>query len=268
MICSNCGHQSKGDGLKCKNCGMWNTGNVQTEHAAGTLVKGTILLSDVKPTFKDRIQTGPWDHMWGVDWRTGKSGVVNTSVTLMAGAPGTGKSTLLLQWCNGVCEATGGETCYVAAEEDLEEIQDRALRLELPHINKIRMVPALTGEVDFGQVLLDWTFKGMILDSINGLTGKDLGMAVSLCGVVKEYAVKKHCPSIVISHITKRGDIAGLEALQHKVDTTMSFFPLGEGLEQEAPRELVVEKNRNGQAFQRMLLQMTPKGLVLFEEEQ
>jgi predicted ATP-dependent serine protease len=84
---------------------------------------------------------------------------------------------------------------------------------------------------------------------------------------LKQHSARSGCPAIVISHINKRGDIGGLESLQHEVDCTMTFFPTEESLGEESPRELVVEKNRNGQAYLKMRMLMTAKGLVAEESQ-
>lgn len=223
-----------------------------------------VLLSDVKSADVDRIQTGPWDEMWGTNYKDGKSGIVRTSVSLIGGSPGAGKSTLLLMMADAAAVATGKESAYIATEEPLEQIKARADRLGLENQGKIRMVSTVTGESD----LPDPGKCGfIILDSVNGMAGEDMRQAVSVAKMLKRMVEKGKCPAIAISHINKRGDIAGLESLQHEVDTTMTFFPTEENLGVESPRQLVVEKNRNGQAYKKMIFAMTEKGLVAMEEE-
>jgi predicted ATP-dependent serine protease len=166
---------------------------------------------------------------------------------------------------------TGKESYYMAAEEPLEQIKGRSDRLGFTDDDKfigegrIRMIPLMGGYGD----LPDPTKSGLtIYDSLNAASGDDMRGAVMIARSLKEYSEKGRTPVIAVSHINKRGDIAGLEALQHWVDTTMTFFPTEEKLGEESPRELVVEKNRNGAAFKKMLFNMTEKGLVPIGEEE
>jgi DNA repair protein RadA/Sms len=201
--------------------------------------------------------------MWGTNFKDGKSGIVRGSVTLIGGSPGAGKSTLLIMMANAASLATAKESAYIATEEPEEQIKDRADRLDLGNQGMIRM---FNGQ-EIGS--LDPTkFGFLILDSVNGLAGEDQREAVTVAKILKKMVEKGKCPAIAISHINKRGDIAGLEALQHEVDTTMTFFPTEENLGEESPRQLVVEKNRNGSAYKKMTFAMTEKGLVVMEEEE
>jgi DNA repair protein RadA/Sms len=252
--CIRCGEIVPKERKRCT-CGLWISASVAKTNG--------ILLRDVTSSEINRIQTGPWDHMFGMNWKSGEKGIARTSVTLIGGSPGAGKSTLLLMIADKACVTIKRETIYLATEEPIEQIKARADRLEIENQDKIRMIPLNTG-YDF---LPEPSKTGLvILDSINGLAGESLREAVSICKTLKQHVAHSGYPAIAISHINKRGDIGGLESLQHEVDCTMTFFPAEENLGEESPRELIVEKNRNGQAYLKMRMLMTEKGLIAEDE--
>jgi len=193
--------------------------------------------------------TGPWDICFG-------GGIVTTSVTLIGGEPGAGKSTMSLQLSNEIARITNREIIYVGAEESAEEIKHRAMRLELTHMHLIRVHP-MGSNADLGAILLNRKPSAVILDSLPGLVS-DPEMAVELCGRFKDYAVELNCPIIVIDHVTKDNEFAGFKALEHKVDTTIAFNVDDGGL-----RYLTTIKNRFGPAHVSVMMKMTEKGLFL-----
>jgi DNA repair protein RadA/Sms len=269
---------------QCPACKSWQLNDVINEAAAkGGDGDGTILLGKVKSADLDRLQTGFWDRVWGFheDKKTGVRtyGVVRGSTTLVGGAPGAGKSTLMLQMARSVAELNyageGTEPLYIASEEQLEQISSRADRLELtPEVkDMIRMVPAMSGGVNLNDILARYKPPFMILDSLKGLVGEDDGEAIRICKIMKDFAMMYRCPALIAHHVTKADMIAGKMALQHEVDTCMTFFPEDDRLIQindkgdtEAIRVLEAIKNRNGAAFVRQEFLMTALGLIEWTE--
>ncbi len=259
-ICNLCQAKLSDGKYKCTNCGIWNIEDTSKPHESknGEDPDGTITLDKVKAEDAARITTGPWDFCWG-------GGIVQTSTTLIGGSPGAGKTTLLLQIIDKICgdlsdtvnEKGEGQCLYIAAEQSLPEIQLTAIRLQLQHKKNIRMVPAMGGYANIGEILHKRKPKFVVLDSLQGLTGDDDGAQLAVLDIVKKHAVELKCPIVIISQVTKDGELAGLNKLQHHVDTTMSFFPEDDGI-----RILDVMKNRFGRAFISQAFEMTETGLV------
>lgn len=248
--------------MRCGACGFWESAPLSTSHDDYSVM----WLSDVKAADDDRLVTGPWDKVWG-------GGMVKTSVTLLGGAPGAGKSTLLLQ----IVEACGvhwndpkNAPLYIAAEEAISEIRLRANRLKLPlrkssadAIGKktdVAMVPALNG-ASVGAILERMQPCLIIIDSLQGLVGKDDEAQEKVCKIAKEHSVRLQAPTIIISHVTKDEVLSGQNTLQHAVDVTMLLYPSSDS------RVLMATKNRFGPAFKEVAFEMTEEGLVYLPEE-
>ncbi len=259
-ICRVCESKLPDGRHKCLDCGAWNIDDLTKQHIPtnGEDADGTITLDKVKAEDAARLTTGPWDFCWG-------GGIVQTSTTLIGGSPGAGKTTLLLQIEDSICESLPGfvyekgegQCLYIAAEQSLPEIQLTAIRLELKHKKNIRMVPAMGGYANIGEILHKRKPRFVVLDSLQGLTGDDDAAQLAVLDIVKKHAVDLKCPIVIISQVTKDGELAGLNKLQHHVDTTMSFFPEDDGV-----RILDVMKNRFGRAFISQAFSMTETGLV------
>jgi DNA repair protein RadA/Sms len=209
------------------------------------------------------MYTGAWDECFGFPSDPSKKepGIVRTSASLIGGAPGAGKSTLVLQIANAVA-GRYGEVIYLMAEEALPEVKMRADRLQLTNVRPIRMVNALSGNVSLRDVVNARVKNAghrpylVLVDSLQSLVGSDDALQLEVCKACKEFATSLHAPFIIVSHVTKEEVIAGKLALQHQVDTTMTFFADDMGI-----RVLHVEKNRFGRAHVEKEFLMTEKGL-------
>ena len=255
--CSSCNAKLNPDKLRCLNCGVMNTSEMFDVRD-----DASIALADVVSADEDRLETGPWDICFGQSTKTGQAGIVKTSVTLIGGSPGAGKSTITLQ----ICDAVGAqklECIYIATEEALPEIKMRADRLGLKHQEFIRMVSGLSG-VNLVQVVNSRPTQPslVIIDSLNNMVGEDHELQLEVCKRAKEFAVKLACPFFLVTHVTKDEVIAGRNSIQHAVDTTMTFFPDEDGI-----RILNVLKNRFGRAFVETEFEMTENGLEYLEPE-
>jgi len=253
--CKRCGEWFDEAKSQCPHCGAWNVDELVTNDT-----DGTILLSDVEEQ-EERTQylkTGPWD----VAFCKTHEGIPTRSVTLLGGAPGAGKSTLSIQLCSAIGASLEGpgEVFYIGAEEAKEDYKERAKRLKLPAMNRIRMYP-MGASGDLGAILLNRRPRAIVIDSLPGIAA-DAASAEEITKNFKQYAVELDAPVIIIDHVTKDGDMAGFMAIQHHVDITMLMFP-EDGSE---VRRLTVLKNRFGPANFDIFLMMTDKGLIAHEE--
>lgn len=245
LKCRLCDAKLKPGAARCVSCGSWNSDDPELDIS--------VLLDKVTSAEGDRIKTGLYDECWG-------GGIVRTSTTLFGGMPGAGKSTILLQLLDAVFAITRLEGIYVATEEVLPEIKMRADRLGIKHQAGIRMIPAMGG-VDIASILMRRKPGIIVLDSLQGLVGEDDAAAVELLGNMKKFSALLNAPTIIISHVTKEGDYAGLMTYQHAVDTLLLMTPDDDGI-----RTLEVRKNRYGRAFIEQLFEMTEHGLMPVKE--
>lgn len=263
MKCCSCGQLLPEGKYRCVNpkCRMWNT--------AGTgrrFEDDTILLSDAKLAEVERVSTGVVDSCFGGD-ETGGMGIVRTSTTLLGGDPGAGKTTLCLQLSDIFAGKFQQETLYIANEQDPAEIKTTGGRLRLKNMRLIRIVKAMGGvQADIGAYLLRYKPCLVILDSVTKWSGEDMNLAVTICQRLKDYTVRLNAPSIIVNQVTKSGDHAGLNKMQHAVDATMLFEVWGEN--PNDPRRLHVRKNRFGPAPVSQYFEMTGVGLFEISEEE
>jgi DNA repair protein RadA/Sms len=266
LKCPRCTNNTIPDGKnRCTSCGFWNWGVTVTNEPGD----GSILLEDITSSNVDRMITGPWDGCFGCveneDGTDGPAGIVRGSSNMIGGSPGAGKSTLFLQMAMGVITNYKLPVLYLSAEEQLPQIKARAERLKITGSRLLRFIDMRKGSADLGAVLKKYQFGMLILDSLRAITETDEG-AIMVCKIVKEFATMQHAPAMISQHVTKGDEIAGLMALQHEVDATLTFFPDPERVDPEsgeAPRMLETQKNRNGKAFVSVEFNMTKRGLVL-----
>jgi predicted ATP-dependent serine protease len=117
---------------------------------------------------------------------------------------------------------------------------------------------------DIGELLLHYKPCVTFLDSVTKWSGEDMRLAVVICERLKDYTVRLNAPTIVINQVTKGGDHAGLNQLQHAVDMTCMFDIIldeGEVLKPDTPRRLMAMKNRCGPAPVEQFYEMTGTGL-------
>ena len=240
-VCSFCQAKLAPDMSRCKACGKWNmTRDVQT-------ASRRVLLSDVTALTIPRYLTGPWDVCFG-------GGIVPTSVSLLAGEPGAGKSTILLHIADQVA-GQRPDVLYIATEEGESQIKDRADRLQLQNMHQIVLANGMGQDLELPALLRELRPTLVILDSLPGFTGRnDRDESIEVVRLLKNYAVANESPVIVTDHVTKELDYAGYMALLHAVDCLLML---------DRKRVLTVEKNRNGPAPLSLYMKMTAKGLIV-----
>lgn len=195
-------------------------------------------------------------------------GLVPGSVALLAGDPGIGKSTLLLQVAGALAPpkpsggAPGG-VLYVAGEESAAQVRMRAERLGIDGRNLLLLNETAAADV------LGWMDRAqpcaVLVDSIQTLYSDASSAAPGSVGQIREcarlliaWAKSTRTPVIIAGHVTKEGDVAGPRALEHMVDVTLYL----EGESMSALRLLRSEKNRFGSTNEAAMFQMEGGGLV------
>lgn len=253
--------------LQCVNpkCRAWNV----IESLPSNLDEYVQRLGTGKGQQVPRIKTGLVDLIFG-----GGSGLAVTSVNLLAGEPGAGKTTLCLQLCDILSTLLDKDSMYIANEQSKDEIEDTAERLKLDSRNRILIVKAMGGvNFSIGALLGHYKPCLVILDSITKWVGDDMELGVSICYQMKEISVQLKAPSIIINQVTKDGDHAGLKKMEHAVDFSGMFDILEGELDEEghpvpkkdSPRRLSSTKNRFGPAPEEQFFKMTETGLVEVE---
>ena len=188
-------------------------------------------------------------------------GLVAGSVTLLAGEPGIGKSTLTLQLANGLA-ASGRSVLVISGEESASQVRLRAERL-----GTLRPKVWLAAEHELDQVLAqvrELEPDVVVLDSIQTVSGRDLagppGSVHQVAGCAARLAAEaksRDMPTILVGHVTKDGGLAGPRTLEHLVDTVVTF----EGDRHHALRLLRAVKHRFGSTDELGVLEMTGNGL-------
>ncbi|MGZ8240255.1 MAG: ATPase domain-containing protein, partial [Methylobacter sp.] len=229
FVCDQCGADYPRWGGQCTSCGEWNTikevrlgstaadRNNRSAGYAGSRSE-VKLLSDINLLQTERISSGisEFDRVLG-------GGIVSGSVVLIGGAPGAGKSTILLQAIANIAER-GVSVLYVSGEESLQQVAERAHRLRLP-ANKIMMLTE-TSVQRICDVLDEVNPQILVIDSIQVMHTQDADSAPGSVSQVRESAsyltqyAKKHNVSIfMVGHVTKDHSLAGPMTLSHIVDT-------------------------------------------------
>ena len=264
-VCTECGYDSPKWYGKCPSCGSWNTmvEEIVREEKQGKqlniLTPGggnrPVRLREIVGTEDARFSTGigELDRVLG-------GGMVKGSLVLVSGAPGIGKSTLLLQACKSLCE----NSCvlYVTGEESLSQIKMRADRLGVDGDNLL-----ICAETQIDQILLSaMQMKPavMIVDSIQTMLNTELQSAPGSITQVREctmqllqFAKTNTVSVILVGHVNKDGGIAGPKVLEHMVDAVLNF----EGDRHASYRLLRATKNRFGSTNEIGMFEMTHLGL-------
>lgn len=253
--CALCNHKFGTDKAKCPSCGHWAFNGGEAIDASGyDMNDGSLLLEDIKEGEIERVSAGPLDHCLD-------GGIVRSDLVLIGGGPGAGKSTLMLQVAEELCQH--GLVMYISAEEDIRKIKMRAARLGTKSRRRIRMIPALSGVSNIGALL--WAYKPtfIITDSIDALSGHNDAEELTILAVMKKFCVELNAPAIVINQVTKDGDYSGLKAKQHAVDVLLTFDAdetVNVGI--DFIRYMKTIKNRSGRAGLEAWFEMTEGGLV------
>lgn len=267
FVCNNCGYESPKWLGKCPGCYKWNTFVEQIDDrdkpisakATGQLTgfsSGTFALNDVTVKSFKRIKTGisEFDNMIG-------GGIVPGSLTLLGGAPGIGKSTLMMQISGALAKV--GTVLYISGEESLSQVKSRAERL---NVNKDNIF--LASETNLENIVSavnNTKPQFLIIDSIQTTYHPELSAAPGSVSQVREcsaellrIAKSGHITVFILGHVTKDGDLAGPRILEHIVDTVLYF----ENEKQQIYRILRAYKNRFGPTNEVGIFEMKGNGLA------
>ena len=262
-VCTECGGETANWAGKCPSCGMWNTLK-ELELDAKPGKSGSLALrlrpsprklSELDLEEEVRLLTGipEFDRVLG-------GGAVLGSLNLVGGAPGIGKSTLLLQMCSTL--EPSRRILYISAEESERQLKLRAQRLgvengELYVLAETALEGVLAAVEELHPDIL-------ILDSIQTVSCAEVDSAPGSVSQVREctlrlmrLAKEQTLTVFVVGHITKEGSIAGPKVLEHMVDCVLYF----EGERNTSFRILRSVKNRFGSTNEIGVFEMNDEGL-------
>lgn len=265
FYCTSCGNESPKWQGRCPACGSWNT---MEEHVEKPLIPGRAKaaptnggrkpqrLSEVLTDDENRFSTGigELDRVLG-------GGAVEGSLVLVGGAPGIGKSTLLLQICNSLCKDR--KVLYVSGEESERQLKMRAERIgvtpeNLYILSETRLSEAIAAVESLQpDILIADSIQTLYNESNESSPGsisqvKDCTMALMQMSKAEGKTV------FVVGHINKDGAIAGPKVLEHMVDCVLYF----EGDPNSSYRLLRAVKNRFGSTNEIGVFEMMEMGLV------
>lgn len=260
FICQNCGFHSPKWLGRCPSCGEWSTliEEIEEEFSAEISFAPSepCLYEKIEETKKKRIETGIEELN-----RVLGGGIVPGSLVLIGGAPGIGKSTLLLQVSRDFA-VKGEKVLYVSGEESLEQIKLRGDRLGVKG-GEMYLLAETNVEriISHAEKLNPRVF---VLDSVQAVFSSKLSSTPGTISQVREvtnqvfrFAKKNEIPSFLIGHITKEGSLAGPKSLEHIVDVVLYF----EGEREHSYRVLRAIKNRFGPVSELAIFEMGSRGL-------
>lgn len=263
-VCQNCGYETAGYLGKCPECGSW--GSFVEELSTPVEKKTEVEVFDTTPPMtldeiamnsEIRMSTNisEFDRVLG-------GGIVQGSLVLIAGDPGIGKSTILLQTSGELCNA-GKKVLYISAEESASQIKMRAERLGVKS-NTLFIYPQTNLEL-IKKHIESMKPDLVIVDSIQAIytsmiqsSAGSVSQIRECCNMLMHIAKSQNISIIVIGHVTKEGNIAGPKVLEHMVDTVIQF----EGDKTKTYRILRSIKNRFGNTSEVGIFEMSATGLT------
>lgn len=265
FYCTNCGNETPRWQGKCPACGAWNTIEEHIEKPTSTgKAKAAPVgqsrrpqkIGQVTSDGEIRFSTG-----MGELNRVLGGGAVASSLVLVGGAPGIGKSTLLLQICSSLCE--GRTVLYVSGEESERQLKLRSDRLGV--VPESLYILSETRLSDILEAIQELSPDILIIDSIQTLYNEENDSSPGSVSQVKDCTMTlmqlskaQGITVFVVGHINKDGNIAGPKVLEHMVDCVLYF----EGDANSSYRLLRAAKNRFGSTNEIGVFEMRESGLV------
>jgi DNA repair protein RadA/Sms len=262
-VCTNCGAFAHSWAGKCQQCGAWNT--LQQElviaNASGSAATSGKVLTPTsvgKSVQRDqkRLTTGISD----VDAVLG-GGIVVGSVNLIAGQPGIGKSTLLLQLADAIAKKY--RVLYVSGEESGHQVGLRAERLGVLGTSKLQLATSTSAD-DVAATISRGEYDLVVVDSIQTVSVAAIGSAAGSVAqitnstqLILTTAKQGNTAVVLVGHVTKEGAIAGPKVLEHVVDVVLQL----EGDRYGGFKVLRATKNRFGPTSEAGIFEMDEQGL-------
>jgi DNA repair protein RadA/Sms len=263
FVCTNCGANYAAWAGRCANCGEWNTLQEEavlvtakgTASSSGSALQVSSMSDSVAKDDTKRIQSGIAD----VDLVLG-GGLVKGSMTLIAGQPGIGKSTLLLQIAAGLSKTLN--VLYVSGEESSHQVGLRASRLGVAD-TKMQLATSTSAD-DIARTVASSKYDVVIVDSIQTVTVESVPSTagsvtqITNCAhLLMNVAKEVNTAVILVGHVTKEGSIAGPKVLEHVVDTVLQL----EGDRYGGFKILRSVKNRFGSTNEAGIFEMVEEGM-------
>jgi DNA repair protein RadA/Sms len=264
-ICSNCGESTQSYSGRCPFCGEWNTLEEQASEAMseGSIKNGhNLKVEPIKSSIKHdskRLKTDitDVDNVFG-------GGIVAGSVNLIAGQPGIGKSTLLLQIAAALSKTSN--VLYVSGEESAHQVGLRAERLGAMK-SKLQLATSNSAD-DIASTIASNNYDLVIVDSIQAITSSTVSSNAGSVSQITASAqaltlASKHAATalIIVGHVTKEGSIAGPKVLEHAVDVVLQL----EGDRYGGFKILRAVKNRFGSTNEVGIFEMNETGLQVVD---
>lgn len=268
FVCGNCGASYTKWTGRCENCGEWNTLSEEiVDSGSSAVARGSVAGKILVPQtigsiesseLQNRLNTGfkELDDVLG-------GGILPGGVMLVAGQPGIGKSTLLLQVATAV--ASKNPVLYVSGEESAHQVKLRAERLGAHKTEQLEFISSTSAD-DIGATIRAAKHKLVIIDSIQTLSLSDVSSApgsvsqiTNSSNVIIRAAKSSGAAVVLVGHVTKEGSIAGPKVLEHLVDVVLQF----EGDRYGGFKVVRAVKNRYGSTSETAIFEMDEGGLSI-----
>lgn len=261
-VCQNCGYETSGYLGKCPQCNSWasiveEVFKSEKSTASQKIVQAATpqTLDKIESVVSSRMSSGlmEFDRVLG-------GGFVNGSLVLIAGDPGIGKSTLILQASDYLSRSN--KVLYISAEESAHQIKLRAERLGVKSNNLFVLsendldIAKETIEVQKPDVVIIDSIQAVFSSSITSSMGS-VSQVRECCNILMHIAKQMNITVVVVGHVTKEGSVAGPKVLEHMVDSVLYF----EGEKFNSYRILRAIKNRFGSTSEIGMFKMDDDGL-------
>ena len=269
FVCQQCGASFPKWAGRCDNCGSWNsllevapeaTGKSAVARSVGQKIAAE-RIKDVKvDQVSTRIDTGIKDLNQVLG-----GGLMPGGVTLIAGQPGIGKSTILMQLAAHISKDKS--VLYASGEESASQVKLRAERLGAVSSDNLYLTSTTSAD-DIAATISSGDYRVAIVDSMQTMSMAEIASApgtvsqITNCANIIIRAAKAADTSVIlVGHITKEGSIAGPKVLEHLVDVVLNF----EGDRYGGFKMIRAVKNRYGSTSEVAIFDMTDQGLKIVE---
>lgn len=269
FVCQQCGASFPKWAGRCENCGAWNSllettpesvGKSAVSRSSGRKINAERIRDVEVDQVSKRIDTGIADLNQVLG-----GGLMPGGVTLIAGQPGIGKSTILMQLASFISKSQ--KVLYASGEESASQVKLRAERLGATGSDSLYLT-ATTSADDVATTISSGDYQLAIVDSMQTMAMAEVSSApgtvsqiTNSANIIIRAAKAANTSVILVGHITKEGSIAGPKVLEHLVDVVLSF----EGDRYGGFKMIRAVKNRYGSTSEVAIFDMTDQGLRIVE---